>query len=74
MFRKSGITSVLSLTVFTSFSKPVMLHRVQDFGSQGGAYIVYSQVKDPTDGSILVKRPWCYLSEKADTDSYSTLR
>jgi len=51
-------------------SKPVMLHGVQHFGSSGGEYTVSTEVKDTTEGSILVKQSGSYLSEKADTDSY----
>ena len=51
-------------------SKPVMLHGVQHFGSGGGEYTVSTEVKDSTNGSVLVKQSGSYLSEKADTDSY----
>ena len=51
-------------------SKPVMLHGVQHFGSCGGEYTVSTEVKDSTNGAILVKQSGSYLSEKADTDSY----
>ena len=51
-------------------SKPVMLHGVQHFGSRDGEYTVSTEVKDSTNGSILVKQSGSYLSEKADTDSY----
>ena len=51
-------------------SKPVMLHGVQHFGSRGGEYTVFTEVKDSTNGSTLVKQSGSYLSEKADTDSY----
>ena len=51
-------------------SKPIMLHGVQHFGSHGGKYTVSTEVKDSTNGSILVKQSGSYLSEKADTDSY----
>ena len=51
-------------------SKPVMLHGVQHFGSSGSEYTVSTEVKDTTDGSILVKKSGSYPSEKADNDSY----
>ena len=51
-------------------SKPVMLHGVQHFGSRGGEYTVSTEVKDSTNGFLLVKQSGSYLSEKADTDSY----
>ena len=51
-------------------SKPVMLHGVQHFGSCGGKYTVSTEVKDSTNGSILVEQAGSYLSEKAHADSY----
>ena len=53
-------------------SKPVTLHGVQHFGSDGGEYKVSTEVIDSRNGSILVKQSGSYLSEKADTDSYYT--
>jgi len=51
-------------------NKPVKLHGVQHFGSDGGEYTVSTEVKDSTDGSILVKKSGSFLSAKADTDCY----
>ena len=56
--------------IYFTVSKPVMLHGVQHFGSQCGEYTVSTEVKDSTDGSILVKQSGSYPSEKANTDSY----
>jgi len=51
-------------------NKPVKLHGVQHFGSDGGEYTVSTEVKDSTDGAILVKQSGSFLSAKADTDCY----
>jgi len=61
------INSVADRVNFT-VNKPVMLHGVQHFGSQGGEYTVYTEVKDSTDGTILVKQSGSFFSEKDDTD------
>jgi len=53
-----------------SVNKPIMLHGVQHFGSEGGSYTVSTEVKDTTDGSSLVKQPGSYASEKDKTCSY----
>jgi len=47
-----------------------MLHGVQHFGSSGAEYTVSTEVKDSSDGSILVKQSGTYPSEKDDTKSY----
>ena len=51
-------------------SKPVTLHGVQHFGSDGGEYTVSTEVIDSRNGSILVKQSGSYLSERAESDSY----
>jgi len=51
-------------------NKPVVLHGVQHFGSSGAEYTVSTEVKDSSDGSILLKQSGTYPSEKADTESY----
>ena len=51
-------------------SKPVMLHGVEHFGSGGCEYTVSTEVKDCTNGSILIKQSGTYPSEKANPDSY----
>ena len=53
-----------------SVNKPIMLHGVQHFGSDGGNYTVSTEVKDTTDGSSLVKQSGSYASEKDKTCCY----
>ena len=53
-----------------SVNKPIILHGVQHFGSEGGSYTVSTEVKDTTDGSSLVKQSGSYASEKDKTCSY----
>ena len=43
---------------------------MEHFGSCGGEYTVSTEVKDSTNGTILVKQSGSYRSEKAGTDSY----
>jgi len=52
------------------FNKPIMLHGVQHFGSEGCNYTVSTKVTDTTDGSCLVKQSGSYASEKDKTYSY----
>ena len=52
-----------------SVNKPIMLHGVLHFGSEGGNYTVSMEVKDTTDGSSLVKQSGSYTSEKDKTCS-----
>ena len=56
--------------IIFSVNKPIMLHGVQHFGSEGGNYTVSMEVKDTTDGSSLVKQSGSYASEKDKTCSY----
>ena len=53
-----------------SVNKPITLHGVQHFGSEGGNYTVSTEVTDTTDGSSLVKQSGSYTSEKDKTCSY----
>jgi len=53
-----------------SVNKPIMLHGVQHFGSEGGNYTVSIEVKDTTDGSSLVKKSGSYASKKDKTCFY----
>ena len=53
-----------------SVNKPIMLHGVQHFGSEGGNYTVSTEIKDTTDGSSLVKQSGSCASEKDTTCSY----
>ena len=63
----TGVESdALNLTV----SKPVMLHGVQHFGSEGGKYIVSLEVKNVRNGFSLVKQTGTYSSEKDETNIY----
>ena len=51
-------------------SKPIALHGVQHFGSEGGNYTVSLQVKDALSGLPLVQQTGTYSSEKDETNSY----
>ena len=53
-----------------SVNKPIMLHGVLHFGSEGGNYMVSMEVKDSTDGSSLVKQSGSYTSEVDNTWFY----
>ena len=46
-----------------SVNKPIMLHGVLHFGSEGGNYTVSMKVKDTRDGSSLGKQSGSYTSE-----------
>jgi len=47
-----------------------MLLGVQHFGLSGAEYTVSTELKDSSDGSVLVKQSGTYPSEKADTYFY----
>ncbi len=51
-------------------NKPITLHGVQHFGSEGGAYTVSTEVVHTADGSSLVKQSGSYVSEKDETNTY----
>ena len=51
-------------------SKPIALHGVQHFGSEGGNYTVSLEVKDALRGLSLVKQTGTYSSEIDETNSY----
>ena len=51
-------------------SKPIALHGVQHFGSEGGNYTVSLEVKDALSGLPLVKQTGTYSSEKDETNGY----
>ena len=53
-----------------SVDKPVILHGVQHFGSEGGKYMVSAEVKNAIDNSSLVKQSGSYDSEKDGTYGY----
>ena len=59
--------TLINLTV----SKPVMLHGVQHFGSEGGKYTVSLEVKDVMNGFSLVKQAGTYSSKKDETNGRS---
>jgi len=60
----------LPVRIIFSVNKPIMLHGVQQFGSEGGNYTVFTEVKATTDGSCLAKQSGTYASEKDETCSY----
>ena len=62
----SGLADALILTA----SKPITLHGVQHFGSEGGNYTVSLEVKDAVRGLSLVKQTGTYSSEIDETNSY----
>ena len=51
-------------------SKPIALHGVQHFGSEGGNYTVSLEVKDALSGLSLVKQTGTHSSEKDETNRY----
>ncbi|XP_078379550.1 BTB/POZ domain-containing protein 6-B-like [Oculina patagonica] len=53
-----------------SVNKPVTLHGVQHFGSEGGKYTVSTEIKDTTNNSSLVKQSGSYDSKKDETCGY----
>ena len=77
-FEKPGGTSDASWTCAGKFadainltvSKPVMLHGVQHFGSEGGKYTVSLEVKDVTNRFTLIKQRGMYSSQEDETNGY----
>jgi len=65
-----GYGTFLDNCINFSVNKPIMLHGVQHFGSEGGNYTVSTEVKDITNGSSLVKQSGSYASEKDKTWPY----
>ena len=61
-----GRSDCITFTV----NKPIKLHEVQHFGSEGGEYTVCTEVKDTTQDSHVVKRSGTYASEKDETNNY----
>ena len=51
-------------------SKPIALHGVQHFGTEGGNYTVSLEVKDTLNGLSLAKQTGTYSSEKNDIHCY----
>ena len=62
----SGKIDALRVTV----SKPIALHGVQHFGSEGGNYRVSLEVKDALSGLPFIKQTGTHSSEKDETNSY----
>jgi len=69
---RNGWTYVIFPNCIINFTvdKPIMLHGVQHFGSEGGNCTVSTEVRDTTDGSSLVKQSGSYASEKDKTWPY----
>ncbi|XP_078352294.1 BTB/POZ domain-containing protein 6-B-like [Oculina patagonica] len=65
-----GYSSSTADRIFVTVNKPIMLHRVQHFGSKGGKHTVSTEVKDTTDGSSLVKQSGSYASVHDETCGY----
>ena len=67
-WKYSGNSDAINLTV----SKPVILHGVQHFGSEGGKYTVSLEVrtKDGAIGVSLLKLTGRYSSKKDETNGY----
>ena len=51
-------------------NKPIKLHGVQLFGSEGGEYTIEAEVKDTTSGSSVMKKSGSYSCIKLETDNY----
>ena len=51
-------------------SKPIKLHGVQYFGTEGGNYTVSVEVKDALSGLVLIKQTGTHSSEKDETNGY----
>ena len=56
--------------ILLSVNKPVELHGVEHFGSEGGEYTVKTDIVDPVDNNSLVSQTGNYTSEKSDTHAY----
>ena len=61
-----GCADALGVTV----SKPITLHGVQHFGSEGGNYTVSLELKDALSGLSLAKQIGTHSTEKNDIHSY----
>ena len=68
-YSSSASASEIDRICFT-VNKPITLHGVEHFGSQGGEYTVSAKVKDTTDGSSLIKHSRSYSSVKHETGAY----
>ena len=64
-----GYSSSSADRIHFTVNKPIKLHGVQHFGSKGGKYAVSTEIKNPTDGS-LIKQSGSYTSEKDETSAH----
>ena len=70
-FGKGWIYSGISLDgILLSVNKPIKLHGVEHFGSEGGKYTVKTYIVDHMGNTLLVSRAGNYASEKSDTRAY----
>ena len=68
---KGWIYSGISLDgILLSVNKPIELHGVEHFGSEGGKYTVKTDIVDHMGNTLLVSRAGNYASEKSDTRAY----
>ena len=65
-WRYGGSADALGVTA----RKPIALHGVQHFGTEGGNYTVSLEVKDTLNGLSLAKQTGTYSSEKNDIHCY----
>ena len=56
--------------IVLSVNKPIELHGVEQFGSEGGKYTVKTDIVDHMSNTLLVSRAGNYASEKSDTRAY----
>ena len=56
--------------ILLSVNKPIELHGVEHFGSEGGEYTVKTDIVDPMNHTSLVSQTGNYTSEKSDTRAY----
>ena len=61
-----GMADCLNFVV----NQPIRLHGVQHFGSEGGEYTIFIEVKDTTDSSCLFQQSGSYMSEKDESYGY----
>ena len=57
-------------SIILTVKKPVRLHGVQHFGSEGGEYTVTTDIVDLVDNTSLASRAGNYASEKSDANAY----
>ena len=70
-FAKGWCYSGISLDcILFSVNKPIELHGVEHFGSEGGEYTVKTDIVDLMNHTSLVSRAGNYTSERSDTHAY----